>query len=36
MQKRAAEIVEEFLVDIFGEELKPREESGKMANVPSA
>ena len=36
MQKRAAEIVEEFLVDIFGEELKPWEESGKMAKVPSA
>ena len=36
MQKRVAEIVEEFLVDIFGEELKPWEESGKMAKVPSA
>ena len=31
MQKRAAEIVEEFLIDIFGEELKPWEESEKMA-----
>ena len=35
MQKRAAEIVEEFLIDIFGEELKPWEESGKMAKAPS-
>lgn len=31
MQKRAAEIVGEFLTDIFGEELKPWEESAKMA-----
>ena len=36
MQKRAAEIVEEFLIDIFGEVLKPWEESEKMATVPSA
>ena len=36
MQKRAAEIVEEFLIDIFGEELKPWEESERMATVPSA
>ena len=36
MQKRAAEIVEEFLIDIFGEELKPWEESERMARVPSA
>lgn len=35
MQKRAAEIVEEFLIDIFGEELKPWQESGKMAKAPS-
>lgn len=35
MQKRAAEIVEEFLIDIFGEELKPWEESGKTAKAPS-
>lgn len=35
MQKRAAEIVEEFLIDIFGEELKPWEESEKMAKVLS-
>ena len=35
MQKRAAEIVEEFLIDIFGEELKPWEESEKMAKAPS-
>ena len=36
MQKRAAEIVGEFLTDIFGEELKPWEESAKMAMAPSA
>lgn len=30
MQKRAAEIVEEFLTDIFGEELKPWEERERM------
>lgn len=35
MQKRAAEIVEEFLIDIFGEELKPWQESGKMAKALS-
>ena len=35
MQKRAAEIVEEFLIDIFGEELKPWAESGKTAKAPS-
>lgn len=29
MQKRAAEIVDEFLTDIFGEELKPWQKSGK-------
>ena len=31
MQRRAAEIVETFLTDIFGEELKPWEESAKAA-----
>lgn len=31
MQRRAAEIVEKFLTDIFGEELKPWEESARMA-----
>ena len=31
MQKRAAEIVGEFLTDIFGEELKPWEETARMA-----
>jgi integrase len=36
MQKRAAEIVEEFLTDIFGKELKPWEESAKMAKERSA
>lgn len=36
MQKRAAEIVGEFLIDIFGEELKPWEESARMAKGPSA
>ena len=35
MQKRAAEIVGEFLTDIFGEELKPWEESVKTAMAPS-
>lgn len=29
MQKRAAEIVDEFLTDIFGEELKPWQENEK-------
>ena len=36
MQKRAAEIVGDFMTDIFGEELKPWEESAKTAKVPSA
>ena len=36
MQKRAAEIVGEFLTDIFGEELKPWEESAKAAMEQSA
>ena len=30
MQRRAAEIVGEFLEDVFGEELRPWEENGKM------
>ena len=34
MQKRAAEIVEEFLKNIFEEELKPWEESQKTAKAP--
>ena len=36
MQKRAAEIVDDFMTDIFGEELKPWEENEKAATVPSA
>ena len=36
MQKRASEIVGDFLTDIFGEELKPWEESAKTAKAPSA
>ena len=36
MQKRAAEIVGEFLTDIFGEELKPWEENEKMVTAQSA
>ena len=36
MQKRASEIVDGFLTDILGEELKPWEESAKMAKAPSA
>ena len=35
MQKRAAEIVEEFIIDIFGEKLKPWEESEKTAKALS-
>lgn len=35
MQRRAAEIVEIFLTDIFGEELKPWEESARAARAPS-
>lgn len=34
IQKRAAEIVEEFLKNIFEEELKPWEESQKTAKAP--
>ena len=36
MQKRAAEIVDEFLTDIFGEELKPWQENEKTENELSA
>ncbi len=36
MQKRAAEIVDEFLTDIFGEELKPWQKSGKTEKELSA
>ena len=36
MQKRAAEIVDEFLTDIFGEELKPWQKSGKAEKELSA
>lgn len=36
MQKRAAEIVDEFLTDIFGEELKPWQENEKMEKELSA
>ena len=36
MQKRAAEIVGVFLTDIFGEELRPWEESARSAKEPSA
>ena len=36
MQKRAAEIVDEFLTDIFGEELKPGQENEKTEKELSA
>lgn len=36
MQKRAAEIVGDFMTDIFGEELKPWAESAKTVKAPSA
>ena len=36
MQRRAAEIVGEFLADVFGEELRPWEESEKMEKELSA
>jgi len=36
MQKRAAEIVGDFMTDIFGEELRPWEESAKTERAPSA
>lgn len=36
MQKRAAEIVDEFLTDIFGEELKPWQEKEKTEKELSA
>ena len=35
MQKRASEIVGDFLTDIFGEELRPWEESVKAARAQS-
>ena len=35
MQKRASEVVGDFLTDIFGEELRPWEESAKAARAPS-
>ena len=35
MQKRASEVVGDFLTDIFGEELKPWEESAKAVRAPS-
>ncbi len=35
MQKRAAEIVEEFMTDIFGKELRPWEENAETARAPS-
>ncbi len=35
MQKRAAEIVEEFMTNIFGKELRPWEENVKTARGPS-
>lgn len=36
VQKRAAEIVDEFLTDIFGEELKPWQENEKTEKELSA
>ncbi len=36
MQKRAAEIVEEFMTDIFGKELRPWEENAETVRAPSA
>ena len=36
MQKRAAEFVDEFLTDIFGEELKPWQENEKTEKELSA
>ena len=35
MQKRASEVVGDFLTDIFGKELKPWEESAKAVRAPS-
>ena len=35
MQKRASEVVGDFLTDIFGEELRPWEESAKAARGQS-
>ncbi len=36
MQRQAAEIVEEFMTDIFGKELRPWEENAETARAPSA
>ena len=35
MQKRASEVIGDFLTDIFGEELRPWEESAKVAGAQS-
>ena len=35
MQKRASEVIGDFLTDIFGEELRPWEESAKVARAQS-
>ena len=35
MQRRASEVVGDFLTDIFGEELRPWEKSAKAARAPS-
>ena len=35
MQKRASEVVGDFLTDIFGKELRPWEESAKAARAQS-
>ena len=35
MQRRASEVVGDFLTDIFGEELRPWEESAKAVRAPS-
>ena len=35
MQKRASEVIGDFLTDIFGEELRPWEESEKAVRAPS-
>ena len=35
MQRRASEVVGDFLTDIFGEELRPWEENAKAARVQS-
>ena len=35
MQRRASEVIGDFLTDIFGEELRPWEESAKVAKAQS-